>query len=152
MSKLVNIADAVVTLINTPIVELPYAQAFTATRAFAPFSRPEDMGSTVYVRVIPLSEESVRESRDRWQFTGEIGVVVQRNIGKANETLIPGLSTLAEQIQDRLRTMLPVVATIDAKLAVLEVNREPYVAEPHLREHGVFTTQIVVSYRYWRSG
>lgn len=142
MSKLVDIADAVVDVING--LSLPVAT--TAVRAFAPAFDKQDLAD-LKISVIPASERSERLDRTRWQFESTIGVVIQKAIASGADSENDAVSTMAEAILDGLRTNIP---AFDTHISLLGLDRSPYADEQHLRS-GVFTTQILARYRHWRA-
>ena len=141
MSVTIDVADAVV-------MELAGAPAGTFNQPFTPQRRvlPQFELSELKdlkVTVVPRSVENSPAARGLTLKDVQIGIGVQKRLGKELESDIEPLVALVEQIADYLRRRpLGSIPAVWVRTA-----NDPIYAAEHLAEDRVFTSVLTVSYR-----
>jgi hypothetical protein len=134
MSKLIDIADAIVASLNGVLFDPP----FEAARVYQPnFTLPELQ--TVQVSVVPKSIVITNASRAESQFEYAIDVGVQQKID--GEASVDDLMALVEAIVDHLQRKAMADATW------VSISNEPVFGEQNLDEQRVFISVVTVTYR-----
>ena len=138
MSSAANIADAVVTELNSGVFNPP----FTAQRVLLPlFTLPEL--ADLKVTVVPVSRSEEMVSRGSVLNRFEIHIAVQKKISQI-ETDVPPLITLTDAIGDymRFRRLAGVPEALWVKTDV-----EVIYAPEHLLNDRVFTSVLKLHYK-----
>ena len=143
----IEIADAVVAALNAATLSQP----FTAVRHYLPEFDLKEMG-TLHISVVPaeLDEEVADRTRDRAEY--KIHVAVQKRVAKQDP---PGLDTAA------IDALMQLVEEIDDlfrhnRLAGYEqahwakTENKPIYDPKQLKEHGLFTSLLVFTFRVTR--
>ena len=145
-ATVVTLAQAVVDSINGT----SFSQAFVAERKWVPKLSLSDMGTSLYVTVVPRTIER-ESSRGQQPHELTIDIGVQQKLAKTDpaEALaeVDGLCTLVEEIADSLFTQrLP---SLETAMAVAITNNPVY--EPiELDSNRVFFSLLTVTYRLRR--
>jgi len=137
MTGAADIADAVVSELNAG----EFSWAFTAVKAYRPEYELKDL-TTLRVTVVPREASPGRLSRSvRWS-DYRIDIGVQKKVSSDAEA--DALMDLVEEIDSYLhgRTL---AGCPDAIWVGSEISGAP--AEEHLRDWGVFTALVSVTYR-----
>lgn len=147
MAVIVDIADAVVTTLNGTGLSQP----FEAQRYYLPEFELKDM-DTIHVSVVPaeLDEEVADRSRDRAEY--KIHIAVQKRVTKQDppgfdEAALDAMMQLVEEIDDLFRHK-PLVGYEQASWTKTE--NKPIYDPKHLKEHGQFTSLLVLTFRVTR--
>lgn len=141
MSLMTDLQAAVVSRINLGT----YSESFTATAAYFPIYRLEDL-ATLKVTVAPNDDEETIESRNATIDELSVAVGIQKKLEGAGETGVAALDTLAEAIRTRLT-----LHSFDAVGArFYRVSRRPYVAWDRFEADRVFQAFVVVTYKVRR--
>ena len=147
MAVIVDIADAVVATLNGTGLSQP----FEAKRYYLPEFDLKDMG-TIHVSVVPaeLEEEVADRSRDRAEY--KIHVAVQKRVTKHDppgfdQAAIDALMHLVQEIDDLFRHK-PLLGYEQASWTKTE--NKPIYDPKHLKEHGQFTSLLVLTFRVTR--
>lgn len=142
MSRVTDIADAVVAALNAAEFALP----FTAERRYRPVFGLAEL-ETLRVSVVPASVEDDTATRGCTQEDPQIDVGVQQKVADTeNETLDP-LEDLAEAIADHFRQQrLPGHPTAICTKA----SRNPLYVPEHLDTKKVFLAIVRLTFRTWR--
>jgi len=142
MAVIIDIADAVVTAINAATLSQPVQ----AERLYLPEFELKDMG-TLHISVVPaeLEEEIADRQRDSGDYT--IHVAVQQRVGKFDNATLDGLMGLVEEIGDLFRhQQLPGYP----QAQWLKTENRPIYDPKHLKEHGQFTSLLVLTFQVVR--
>lgn len=146
-STIIHIADAVVTALNGATLSQPV----TAVRHYLPEFDLKEMAD-LHVSVVPaeLEEEIADRTRDRAEY--KIHVAVQKRVTKQDPpgldtVAIDGLMTLVEEIDDLFRHK-PLAGYQQAHWTKTE--NKPIYDPKHLKEHGQFTSLLVLTFRVTR--
>lgn len=140
MSLIVDVADAIVSKLNTMAFSLP----LTAVRAYRPVFTLEDL-ATLRVTVVPKSLLIKPGTRSACYYECAVDIAVQRKIDPAatEAATIDPLMDLTQEIADCLR-----LAKLDAlpELSWIALANDPIWAPEHLDQQGVFTSLLTVTY------
>ena len=146
MSVSVQLADALVTRLNTP-GEPGFSQSFTAVRQYVPVFDLEK-ATGIQVAVVPKSMEVSRASRDSSFFDCAADIAIQKKVsGDLDQDELDRLMALVEEIIDHLN---------DGPLAefpegvLVSIENAPIFAQEHLNEKRVFTSLLTATYRVMR--
>ena len=147
MSLLVNIADAVVVVLNGHA----FSQAFTARRACRlSLDRGADL-ATLQVVAIPDGMAWELASRAKNQRDYGVQLVFLKAITPAGnmETEVPVLLTLVEEVADHMRAYpLAALSAQCIKVAMAPAAERGYIAE-HLDEHRQFASALDLTFRVY---
>jgi len=137
----VDIAEAVKEALNGG----SFSQAFGAVRAYRPEYDLEGL-KDLRVTVVPKALEVAPVSRGSANHNVDVDVAVQKRTGM-DTSAVDALMALVEEIADYFRQKrLP-----DHETAVwVGATNEPVYSPEHLREHGVFTSVLTLSFRVVR--
>ena len=143
MAIIADIADAVVSALNTP--PTPFSQTFTAQRQSLPILELETMDSTLYVNVLTSAIPAISQvSRDASRRDYRIEVVIQKRLADETPASIDPLLTLAEEIIDTFQSQ----RLKDYKSAIcVEVGNEPVYLADHLERLRQFTSVVSLTFR-----
>ena len=134
----IEIADAIVAKLN----DASLSQAFTATRAYLPTYKLEEL-DTLHVTVVPKSMYVEMASREKDDETYRIDVAVQKRLSDITNAVIDPLTLLAQEVGDHMRrrrlTDYPAAAWIG-------IEHDPIYVPRHLEEHNQFTSVITLMY------
>jgi hypothetical protein len=144
---IVEIADAVVAALNAATL----SQSFEAKRYYLPEFDLKEM-DTLHVSVLPaeLDEEISDRTRDRAEYKIHLAVqkrVTQQESPGLDHEAIDGLMTLVEEIDDLFRHQ-PLSGYEQAHWVKSE--NKPIYDPKHLKEHGQFTSLLVLTFRVVR--
>ena len=139
MSTIVNLADAVVSELNSEEWSLP----FVARRLYRPRFAPVDL-KTLQVSVVPRSLTIEAASRTDESFQYQIDLAIQQKLDTETAEEIDPLLGLVEEIGRHFRLRRP--ATMPTALCV-KVENEPVYAVEHLDELRCFTSILTLSFR-----
>ncbi len=146
MPLITDIADAVVTEVNTPGSVSPLEGVAVAVRQYRPRKELKDL-KVLAVTVVPKAVEVGGATRGTQQFDCEIDVAVQQKLADDSDTAIDPLVQKVEQLIDYLSrrrlAALPEVVPV-------KVQNNPIYAVEHLDELRVFTSVITITYRALR--
>jgi len=147
MATVTEIADAVVTALNDATLSQPLA----ADRHYLPEFDLTAMDQ-LHVSVVPaeLDEEIADRARDRAEY--KIHVAVQKRVSQQESpgldtTAIDALMGLVEEIDDLFRHK-PLAGYEAAHWTKTE--NKPIYDPKHLKEHGQFTSLLVLTFRVTR--
>lgn len=147
MAVITDIADAVVATLNRALLSQP----LVAKRYYLPEFDLKDMDQ-IHVSVVPaeLEEEIADRSRDRAEY--KIHVAVQKRVTKQDPPGLDGatidaLMQLVQEIDDcfRHKTLFGYEAA-----AWTKTENKPIYDPKHLKEHGQFTSLLVLTFRVTR--
>jgi hypothetical protein len=139
---IIDIADAVVATLNAAHLSQPVQ----AERFYLPEFELKDMG-TLHISVVPAEceEELADRERDFGDYT--IHVAVQQRVGKLDNATLDGLMSLVEEIGDLFRHQrLPGYE----QAQWLKTENRPIYDPKHLKEHGQFTSLLVLTFQVVR--
>ncbi len=149
MPLIADIADAVVTEVNTPGSGSPLDGVAVAVRQYRPRKELKDLRNLA-VTVVPKAVSTSGGTRAMQQFDCEIDIAVQQRLpGVADESdaAVDPLMLIVEELVDflsrRRLTALPNVVPV-------KVENNPIYAVEHLDELRVFTSVITLTYRALR--
>ena len=146
MSVSIQLADALVTRLNTP-GEPGFSQSFTAVRRYVPVFDLEK-ASGIQVTVVPKSSEVSRASRGSSFFDCAADIAVQKKVsGDLDADELDNLMALVEEIIDCVNGG-PLTEYPTAVLVSIE--NAPIFAQEHLNEKRVFTSLLTATYRVMR--
>ena len=137
MSELVDIADGVVTHLNSGAFE----PEFTAVRAYQPTFDLPDLAD-LQVSVVPKSISIDNASRSANAFEYSIAIGIQQKISELTEVDV--LMDLVQAVMDYLRFQ-----QIGNGLWI-RIENDPAIAVEHLDQQRVFTSVITVVYSVHR--
>lgn len=139
MSTIVNLADAVVSELNSEEWSLPFA----ARRLYRPRFAPVDL-KTLQVSVVPraLLMEGANRTEDSYQY--QIDVAIQQKLDAETVEEIDLFVGLVEEIARHFRWRR--LAAMPTALCV-KVENEPVYAIEHLEELRCFTSILTLSFR-----
>lgn len=144
MSRLGDIADAVVTALNAG----SWSQTFTATRVYVPQFDLPDM-ATLRVTVVGRGVEVARSTRQGHQYDYRVDVAVQKKLAGDTNAERDALLTLAEEIADHFRE-LDAPLTFDSSEAECVAAGYDVVYDPeHLTDLRQLTSVVTLTMRYW---
>ena len=139
MSRILNIADAVVALLNGEVFDPP----FVATRELVPTFDLSKVGDDPIVQIYPRGIVKTIASRSSSFFDVAIDIGLQRRI-QADDPKCDVMFGLAEAIFDFLERK-PLDALLSAQFRTSE--NEPAVFAEHLTKFQVFTSITTCAYR-----
>lgn len=146
-AKIIQIAEAVVTLLNAGEFELE----FTAARRYEVDFKLKDEPDTLRVSVVPREDAETGASRVNRQHDYGIDIGIQQKVDPASLETLDGLVALVEAIHDHLAApgnrRLP--GLTEAVLS--DIRTEPIFAPDHLGERRVFTSVVRATYRAIRA-
>ena len=136
MAKIIDIADAVLTALAAGT----WSQAFSPVRAYRPVYALEQL-KDLRVTVVPKSASETRLSRSDLMAEYRVDVAVQQRA--ATDAERDALMTLVEEFAaaftgERLEGA--------AYAVCLHTDRQPIYDPEHLREHGVFTAVLTLTF------
>jgi len=139
VSTIVNLADAVVSELNSEEWSLPFA----ARRLYRPRFAPVDL-KTLQVSVVPraLLMEGANRTEDSYQY--QIDVAIQQKLDAETVEEIDLFVGLVEEIARHFRWRR--LAAMPTALCV-KVENEPVYAIEHLEELRCFTSILTLSFR-----
>lgn len=142
MAVVTDIADAVVTSLNSP-GEPGFSQPFTAERLYQPTFELADM-ETLQVSVVPRTVTITSASRNASFHDCAVDIGVQKKVNPENRVELDGLLNLVEELADHLRHK-----RLDAypEAGWLSIEHEPLFAPEHLDQLRQFTSVLTVTYR-----
>jgi hypothetical protein len=150
MSVVVDIAEAVKDSLNAATL----SQAFTAERAYVPVRELDQMGSTLFVTVVPRDLSMVTLSRRDDDFDYVVDVAIQKRLTRGETTReqvnaeCDALMTLVEEIADLFRSVM-VLASIPARF--MGLSNPPIYSPDHLDGDRVFTSVLRLRFKRARS-
>ena len=140
-AKIVTLAAAIVSQLNAE-----FAGTFTATRAYRPVAKLEDL-ATLAVTVVPKSMAFDVLSRNFEQVDHSVDIGVQQRVASVAD--IDTKTNLVEQIAESFRR--GVLTGDNTKFHVVAVEVTPVVAVEHLDELNVFSSVVTVTAREARA-
>ena len=150
MSMIVDIADALVTLLNGET----FSQTFTAVRKHLPQYKLAQM-DTLHVTVVPKTEviSAGGGTRASQQFDYEIDIAIQQRFGddaSEESAEFVELMDLREELIDFLRGRDIGTTGTSPIGRWTAITNEPIYAPEHMAQMRQFTSLLTVSYRMWR--
>jgi len=141
MATIIELADAIVTELNTHT----FSQPVTAARYYLPTFDLQEM-HTLHVSVVPTSvaSQELTRARKSYDYTIDVGVQQKTDLNLGS---LDVLVDLAEEIADHLDRQ-PLAAMPEARC--VEITTDPVFAPEHLNELHQFTSIITVTYRLWK--
>jgi hypothetical protein len=137
MSKIIDIADAVVTTLN----DGDFKPTFTAVRYYVPEFELEDL-ATLHVSVVPKALETESYDRTNNEWNCQIDIGVQQII--TNDADCDVLSTFVEDI---ILTFINKQLTSYQSAFCVKVENNPVFSTQHLIEKDVFTSLITLTFK-----
>ena len=148
---IIEIADAMVAILNDAVANQVLSQSFEATRYYVPKKDIKELGS-VHVSVVPSTIENElfilsRSIRRQYEYTVDVGIQRVVTSGKVtnqefNEAADP-LMLLAEEISDLFNT--PSLEGYETAKAT-KITNQPIYDPRHVDEKRVYTTVVSVTY------
>lgn len=137
MSRITDIADAIVAALNAETFSLP----FTSARFYRPIYEIKDL-KTLRVTVVPRGDESEDASRSEVQHDIQVDIAVQIHVADMGLATLDPYMDLVEEIVD----------FIQAKRTFgvgswMQTDNRPIFAPEHLSEQRTFTSIITVTLR-----
>ena len=138
-SKLVQLADAVVAMLNAG----KFSLAFTAQRLYRPYFDLPDM-STLHVTVVPDSVVLTQHTRTTMANETKVDVAVQKKYKTEDASELDPLVALVEEIA-AMFSQNRVIAELGAVL--LKIEHAPVYSPEHMQDKRMFTSIITLTYR-----
>lgn len=137
MSRIIDIADLLVTSLNVQVFSLE----FTSARLYRPVFDLKSM-KALHVSVVPAGLELELASRTEAQHDVQIDVGVQKKLSDADNTEIDPLMDLVEEIIDHVRT-----TRVFGTAVWVGTSNSPIYSPEHLSELRQFTSVISLTFR-----
>jgi len=145
-SLLIAIADEVVAALNGSGSVGPFSIDFTATRAYVPAKKLEDMAD-LWVVVVPRNLEKFIAGRDAWQKDYSVDIGVHQKVADTENATVDPLMGLVEEIADYFEGLR--VETTPAAVCVEITHTAPYIVA-HLKDLRVFASIISLKFRLFQ--
>jgi len=137
MSRIVDIADAVVTALNAG----PFDPALQAVRSYQPGYELEQL-KELRITVVPRGMEQTGATRAMTQRDVQIDIGIQKKLAQTNAAEVDALLDLVQQMADHIRTVRQFGPAIWVK-----TENTPIYSVEHMEQLRVFTSVLTLTLR-----
>ncbi len=148
-SIIVQLAEALKTALNAAVEADAFSMEFAAERYYAPSFNLKDMG-TLHVSIVPKSSDESRLTRGGLSDELQIDVSIQKKPETATKEEIDALMDFVKEVSEFIRTAANLTLT-DGTAKWQRAKNEPIYSPEHLKQFGLFTSLLTVTFTLSRS-